>query len=83
MVFQHGNHGVSNVALFLGQGGIQVLFVALGQFLDDDGRIGDFLSINLDEWQLSLLGAQLQFMIDILRGRNKEIKLLLGELRRR
>lgn len=68
VVLQHGNHGVSNVSLFLGQGGIQVLLVALGQLLDDDGRVGDFLSIDLDEWQLSLLGAQLQLVVDVLRG---------------
>lgn len=68
VVLQHGNHGVSNVSLFLGQGGIQVLLVALGQLLDDDGRVGDFLSIDLDEWQLSLLGAQLQLVVDVLQG---------------
>lgn len=71
VVLQHGNHGVSNVSLLLGQGGVQVLLVALGQLLDDDGRVGNFLSIDLDEWQLALLGTQLQLVVNVLREREK------------
>ena len=67
MVLQHRNHRVGNVALLLGQGGVQVLVVARRQLLHDDGRVGNLLPIDLDERQLSLLRAQLQLMVDVLR----------------
>lgn len=72
VVLQHRDHRVGNVALFLGQGRVQILLVALAELLDDDGRVGDLLSVHLNERQLSLLGAQLQLVVNVLKRRRRE-----------
>jgi len=67
MILQHGNRGVRHIPLLGGESRVQILLVLGRQFLDDNGRIGDFLPIQFDERQLTLLGAETHLMIDILQ----------------
>lgn len=66
MILQHGNCRIRNIALLCSKSGIQILLILGRQFLDDDGRIGNLLAIELDERQLTLLGTETHLMIDIL-----------------
>lgn len=55
MILDHRNGCVGDVALLLCQACVQVFVETRAQLLDDDGRVGDLLAVQLDEWQLSLL----------------------------
>lgn len=67
MVLQHGNRGVRHIPLLGGESRVQILLVLGRQLLDNNGRVGDLLAIQLDERQLTLLGAETHLMIDILQ----------------
>lgn len=55
MILDHRDGRVGDVALLLRQACVQVFVETRAQLLDDDGRVGDLLAVQLDEWQLSLL----------------------------
>lgn len=49
MVLDHGDHGVREGLLVIGEAGVDVLLEALGELLHDDGRVRDLLAVQLDE----------------------------------
>lgn len=73
MVLNHRNGSVRYVTLFSRQSCIQVIFESLGELLDYDRTVSNFLAIELDEGKLSLLGAEFKLVVNIL----KEIELLV------
>lgn len=71
MIFNHRNHGMRNISLFLRQRCIQILFEFGAQFVDNDCRVSDLFAIQFDEWKLSLFGSEFKFMVDILNGKKE------------
>lgn len=68
MIFDHRDHGMRDVSLFLAQSSIDVLLELLCELLDDGGRVADLLTIQFNEGQLSFFGMKFEFVVDILRG---------------
>merc|ERR1719251_30091 len=66
MILNHGHHSVLHVLLILSQLGWHFLVKLLGKSLDDHVAICDFLAVELNEGQHSLLGAVLALVIHIL-----------------
>ena len=67
MVLHHGNHRVLNVLLVRGQLGRHLLLELLGEGLDDHVAVSNLLPIELNEGQEPLLGAELAFVIHVLK----------------
>lgn len=67
MIFNHRDHGMRDVSLFLAQSSIDVLLELLCELLDDGGRVADLLTIQFNEGQLSFFGMKFEFVVDILR----------------
>lgn len=66
MIFNHWNHCMRNVSLFLAQSSIDVLLKLLWELFDDSGRVADLLAVQFNEWQLSFFGMEFKFVVDIL-----------------
>lgn len=77
MVFDHRDHGVGEGLLLRREPLVQVLVKLSCQLLNYDGRVGDFVTIQLNEGQLSLFWAKLYLVVDIL-WENKRILELEG-----
>ena len=67
MVLHHGNHGVLDVLLVLGQLSRHLLLQLLGEGLDDHVAVRNLLSIELNEGQEAFLGSELAFVIHVLK----------------
>ena len=67
MILNHGNHGMLNVLLVLAQLGRHLLLELLGEGLDDHVAVSNLLPIELNEGQEPLLGAELAFVIHVLK----------------
>ena len=67
MVLHHGNHGVLDVLLVLGQLSGHLLLKLLGEGLDDDVAVRNLLPIELNEGQEAFLGSELAFVIHVLK----------------
>ena len=68
VVFHHGDHRVLDVLLVLAQLGRHLLLELLGEGLDDDVAVSNLLSIELNEGQETFLGAELAFVIHVLKS---------------
>lgn len=55
VVLDHRDGGVRHVALFGGEGVVQVVAEPLRELLDYYGAVGDLLAVEFDEGQLALL----------------------------
>ena len=67
MVLNHGDHGVLDVLLLLGQLSRHLLLKLLAEGLDDGVAVSDLLPVYLDERKETLLGAELALVVHILR----------------
>ena len=67
MIFDHGDHRVLHVLLLVGQAFVHLLLKLLGQGLDDDVRVADLFTVQLDERQKSALGSNLRVVGNILK----------------
>lgn len=66
MVLNHGYVGVSNEFLFRAESGVEVCVEFLAQLLNDDGGVGDFISVHFNEWKLTLFALVFHLVVDIL-----------------
>ena len=66
MVLNHGDHGVLYILLFSRKAGL-VLAKLVGQLLDDEVRVADLFTVELDKGQKSSFGAKFGVVVDVLR----------------
>lgn len=77
MIFNHRNSGVRNEFLLRREGCVQVFLEFRSQILDDKSRVSNLPTVELNKWQLSLLGAELCLVVNILqKERNVKQQLL-------
>ena len=67
MVLHHGDHGVLDVLLVLGQLSGHLLLELLGEGLDDHVAVSNLLPIELNEGQEAFLGSELASVIHVLK----------------
>lgn len=67
VVLDHGDGGVRHVALLHAKAGVQVIAKTLRHFPDDYGAVRYFFPVELDERQLTFLGAEFQLVVNILK----------------
>lgn len=70
VVVNHGHHSVLNSHLVASHSLIHVLVQLLAQGLDDELRVGDFLTIQLNEGQKTTLGTEFAIVVHILKTNN-------------
>lgn len=72
VIFKHGDGSVSGVSLLRSQVCVHVGVELTTQFFDDDGTVGNFNSIEFNEWQLAFGRAELHLMVNILFKKESE-----------
>lgn len=76
VILDHGDRRVGHGFLLRGETRVDVLLELGTELLEDDGAVGYFLAVQLDEGKLTAFRTVLHFMVNVLKIR---ISRLLGD----